>query len=635
MTSSLQHPRVTRPGRRSRNALIWVATAFAALVIAAAAVTVILVTSPGKSRSRSAAVIVPKRTDADHGLDVLPFPGTPDASPKTQITFPALLPSELASVVVTGARSGRHAGRLLALPGQRGTAFVPHRPFAVGEQVTVKAHLRSPAAGTATGAPLKTKVGFSFQVATPAPPATKWPPSGPSPGPSKPAPTLSFHSEPGLHPPTIKLNRDDHDADDTSGDFFVSAGGGQMVLDSHGQVVWFHDPTQKSHLSNLGLNLQRYRGRPVLTWWEGKIVPPGYGVNGQDVIVNQSYKRIATVRGAEGYSADLHEFQLTNHGTALITAFSPVKADLSSVGGPRNGRVLDSIVQEIDVRTGRLVWAWHALGHVPISASEAGKPQASQPYDYFHINSIQQLPNGNLLISARNTWAVYEISRATGRVLWTLGGKNSSFTMGRGTNFYWQHDAELHRGGLFTVFDDGAKPKKESQSRALEINLDLQSMRASLKRAYTHSPPVLASAEGNVQLLPNGNVLVGWGTAPAFSEYTPSGKQIWDGLFTPPNDSYRAYRSPWRAQPTSPPAISVNNGTSGQVTVYASWNGATDVARWQLLAGSSRNDLSPVATVRKSGFETAINAKTSKRYLAVRALSSSGRMLGTSRVTAR
>jgi hypothetical protein len=408
-----------------------------------------------------------------------------------------------------------------------------------------------------------------------------------------------------------------------------------MVLNSHGQLVWFDDPTQKSHLSVLGLNLQHYRGKPVLTWWQGKLVPPGYGANGEDVILNQAYKRVATVRGAEGYSADLHEFQLTKDGTALITAFSPVHADLSSVGGPRNGWVLDSIVQEIDVRTGRLLWSWHALGHVPVSASEAGKPQADQPYDYFHINSIQQLPNGNLLVSARNTWAVYEISRATGHVLWTLGGKNSSFGMGSGSNFYWQHDAELHSGGLLTVFDDGAKPKKENQSRALELNLDWRSMRASLKHAYTHSPPLLASAEGNVQLLPNGNVLVGWGTAPAFSEYAPSGKQIWDGLFTPPNDSYRAYRSPWRAQPATSPAISVSTGSGGAVTVYASWNGATDVARWQLLAGNSKNDLTPVTAVKKSGFETTISAQTSDHYLAVRALSDSGRVLATSEVTTR
>jgi hypothetical protein len=373
----------------------------------------------------------------------------------------------------------------------------------------------------------------------------------------------------------------------------------------------------------------------VLTWWQGKIIPPGYGVRGEDVIINQAYQRVATVHGAEGYSADLHEFRLTKNGTALITASVPVKADLSSVGGPRNGSVLDSVMQEIDARTGRLVWTWHALGHVPLSACEVGRPQVGQPYDYFHIDSIQQLPDGNLLISVRNTWAVYEISRATGHVLWTLGGKKSTFRMGKGTNFEWQHDAQLHPGGLLSVFDDGAAPKEEGESRALEINVDLRSMRASLKRAYTHSPPMLAGAQGNVQLLPDGKVLVGWGTAPAFSEYAPSGKQIWDGLFSPPNSSYRTYRSPWRARPAGLPAISVSPGTGGAVTVYTSWNGATDVARWQLLAGPSSNDLAPVATVGKRGFETAMHVKTSQRYLAVRALASSGRVLAMSKVAAR
>jgi hypothetical protein len=632
MTSSLEQPPAPKLDGPRRRALVWLAVGSAAALVAAVATTIVLVTTAGSSGSR-ATPIIPKRIGPDRGLDVLPFPGTPDASPSSQITFPALLPSELKSVTVTGSRSGRHRGRLMGLPGRRGTAFMPRRPFFAGERVTVKARLGSPAAGTATGAPLRTKIGFSFQVARPAAPATKWPPTiGPKSPPAKPPPTQSYHSAPGLHPPVVQRTVDD---DSTSGDFFLAAGGGLLVLDGQGQVVWFHNPVQNTHLSALNFSMQHYRGKPVLTWWQGKIVPPGYGTQGEDVIVNQSYQRIATVHGAEGYSPDLHEFRLTKDGTALITAFAPVKADLTSVGGPRDGRVLDSIVQEIDVRTGRLLWAWHALGHVPVSASEVGKPQASQPYDYFHINSIQQLPNGNLLISARNTWAVYEISRATGHVLWTLGGKNSSFTEGKGTNFEWQHDAELHPGGLLSVFDDGSSPKEESQSRALLLKLDLNFMHVSLKRAYTHSPPLLAGTEGNVQLLPDGKVLVGWGSAPAFSEYSPSGKQIWDGLFSAPNDSYRAYRSPWRAHPTTPPAISVSAGAGDTMTVYASWNGATDVSRWQVLAGSSRDHLLPVAAAEKTGFETTIPAKTSERYLAVRALTSSGRVLGTSRVVAR
>src|SRR5437764_4073588 len=155
MSSSLEHPPATQPDRRRRRALVWLAAGSSAVVTAAVAATIVLVTSAGSSRSRSA-VIIPKRTVADRGLDVLPFPGTPDASPSAQITFPALLPSELESVTVTGSRSGRHAGRLVALPGRRGTAFVPNRRFFASEHVTVKAHLNSPSAGTDTGAPHST-----------------------------------------------------------------------------------------------------------------------------------------------------------------------------------------------------------------------------------------------------------------------------------------------------------------------------------------------------------------------------------------------------------------------------------------------------------------------------------------------
>ena len=133
--------------------------------------------------------------------------------------------------------------------------------------------------------------------------------------------------------------------------------------------------------------------------------------SGQDVIDNDSYRMVATVHAGEGYQADLHEFQITPQGTALITIDEPTRADLSSVRGPKDGVVLDSIIEEMDSpKKGRVLWEWHALGHVPLSASEAGKPAAGNQYDYFHVNSIQQLPDGNLIVSARNTWGVYEIN---------------------------------------------------------------------------------------------------------------------------------------------------------------------------------------------------------------------------------
>ncbi len=569
------------------------------------------------------------------GLDVLPFPGTEDASPKSQISFPALIPPQLRTVIVRGSRSGVHAGRLSALPDRRGSAFAPDRRFTAGEQVLVSATLSSPAAGTALGAPNSTHLSFKFTVATP--PASSGQPvaSAPAKGRSaaKPPATQSFHSS-SVRPPVVSVSSPA--ADIGSGDIFVDASGGAedgpMILDREGRLVWF-DPLPTGALAE-DVNEQSYRGQPVLTWWQGQVAS-GYGL-GDDLILNSSYQTVATVHAGEGYQADLHEFQITPEGTALITAYQPAQADLSSVGGPRNGTVLDSIVQEIDIKTGRVLWEWHALGHVPLSASETGKPTAATAYDYFHINSIQQLDNGNLLVSARNTWAVYEISRNTGKVVWTLGGKESSFKMGSGTRFEWQHDARMQPNGTVTLFDDAATPKEERQSRGIQLTLDTDTMSVSLDRSYTHTPSLLASSQGDYQTLADGNAFVGWGAEPYFSEYTPSGQQIFSGCFSAPVTSYRAFRHPWTAEPTSRPSISVSTAPAGRLAIYASWNGATNVADWQLIAGPAPKDLTPQGSpAPPTGFETTIATAMSQRYLAVRALDSTGRVLATSAAVSR
>jgi hypothetical protein len=622
------------PKRSRPRPLVGVAAVLGAL-LAGALAAIIVITS---GRTSSGRALITGTAAGTRGLDVLPFPRTPDASPDALIAFPALLPAEIRSVSVTGSRSGVHHGRLEALPGGRGTAFVPRKPLAPGERVRVKAQLSSPAAGTASGAPEKTRLRYSFTVARPvaATAGTTGAPTATTTASAKALPAQSFHSEPDLHPPSVKVVGSQVTG---MGDVFLTAQDstqqGPMILNGKGQLIWF-DPMTNQHTSAFNLRVQHYHRKPVLTWWQGRVlVPAGYGIDGEDVIVNQRLQTVAVLHAGEGYSSDLHEFQLTQHGTALITAFAPVKTDLSSVGGPKDGTVLDGVIEELDVKTGRVLWSWHALGHVPLPASHAGKPTPGQPYDYFHINSIEQLPDGNLLISARNTWAVYEISRTTGKVVWTLGGKDSEFTMDPGTNFEWQHDARLHRDGILTLFDDAATPKEEPQSRALRLTVDTDAMKVGLKRAYTHQPAAIASAEGSAQLLPNGDIFVGWGTDPDFSEYTPSGKQVWNGSFSGVIQSYRAYRFHWHSQSARPPAIALSAGSGSTITVYASWNGATQVARWQLLAGPSASRLAPLKTVARSGFETAIAVQTPQRYFAVRALSSAGGVLGTSRVVSR
>jgi Arylsulfotransferase (ASST) len=568
------------------------------------------------------------RAGAAAGLHVVPFPGTPDASPASQIIFSSLTPSDLQSVTVTGSISKSHRGKLVSLPDRAGTAFRPAQPFTAGERVHVTATLSSAEPGT-SGDPLARTLRFSFTVAVP--------PGGASAAKSR-APTSPagrddtrsssvqrFRSAPGLHPPIISAGPN---PDTTSGDIFLTVHtpppmgamqNGVMILDSRGRLVWFN--RIRAYATNL--EVQQYRGRPVLTWFE----QPS-GASNEDVIMSRSYRTVATVHAAEGYRSDLHEFQLTPRGSALIDAYVPVSGDLSSIGGT-TGPVMDCVIQELDVRTNQLLWEWHALGHVPLNASRLGAPRSGVPYDFCHLNSIQELPDGNLVVSLRNTWAVYEIDKQTGRVIWTLGGRYSNFRIRTGTNFEWQHDARLN-GHTLSLFDDGALPQEERQSSAKLLRLDTRTMSASLLRRYTHDPPVLSGIEGDTQVLANHDVFVGWGNEPEFSEYSAAGKQIFSGSLPGGTNSYRAYRFPWRGRPSTRPSLAVVREANGRARVYASWNGATQVAAWRVLGGPAPGELHSLGHTGRTGFETSIVLRGVPRLVAVQALNHRGRLLRTS-----
>jgi hypothetical protein len=403
-----------------------------------------------------------------------------------------------------------------------------------------------------------------------------------------------------------------------------------MILGPDGQLIWFHPVPQGDMAADL--RVQHYLGRPVLTWWEGY---SGAGVGaGEDVVYDSSYRQVAVVHAGNGLSADLHEFRLTPQGTALITAYYPVYWDASSLHGPRQQIVLDSVVQEIDVTTGLVLYQWDSLDHVPLTDSYQPLPgSAGATFDYFHINSVQQQPNGDLLISARNTWAAYDVDPHTGAIVWTLGGKASSYRLGSGVTFAFQHDVRLHTEGdpTVTLFDDGAGPPKvHAQSRGITVRLDDKAMTATLVSEDVHSPALAASFEGNVQPLPNGNEFLGWGQQPYFTEFSAQGQTVFDGRFVDANSSYRAYRYPWTGTPLSPPSVSAT--TAGNTTnVYASWNGATQVASWLVLAGNSPGALQTVQAATNQGFETQI-AIAPAPYVAVEALDGAGRALATSSV---
>jgi hypothetical protein len=430
------------------------------------------------------------------------------------------------------------------------------------------------------------------------------------------------------------------DTDRKSGHIFLDAQNtGQpaaYILDHRADLIWYRPSSRSGHgRSIFNVRVQGYHGRPVITYWEGRVVSPGVG-RGKDLILNQHYQTIHTVTAGDGYKkrgTDLHEFTLgheRSEAVAFVTIWSPVKTNLSSVGGPGNGTAIDWIIQEIDVATNKVIWEWHALRHVPVRASYQ-RYVPGHPYDYFHLNSIQPLSNGHIIISARNTWAVYSIDKSNGKVTWELGGKHSTFRLGRGARFYWQHHATLHNHGLLTLFDDGAPPPEERQSRALVLHIGINTHRATLVHAYTHNPATLAYGEGSTQLLSNRNVFVGWGSRQYFSEYTPRGRQVFSGSFRVPVQSYRAYRfKNWVGNPLRPPAIAIRKtGAAHRYNVYASWNGSTRVARWRVLGASTRHgSYAPVGSrVRWSSFETRIEITSRDRWFKVEALTGRGRVL--------
>jgi hypothetical protein len=555
------------------------------------------------------------------GLAVSPAPETGTADPHTQISFLGRNVANVREVSVSGSTSGAHAGRLRAYHQGDGASFVPDEPFAAGERVTVGAVIGPHGGGR--------RVSFDFRVDTPYPTGSV--PEFPNP-PAAPADYESFYTLPGAQAPIMTVTVPDRDP--AAGDILTTNGPGPgqygpLIYAPDGRLVWFHRLSGGEAAENL--SEQTYAGRRVLTWWKGHVLSLGFG-QGEDVVMDRHYQTIARIPGGNGLHADLHDFQIAPHDIAYITAFNPIRCDLESVNGSRGGAIVDTAIQEIDMRTGLVRWEWHSLDHIGASESEVQVPKDTTPWDYFHLNSIDPRPDGDILISARSTWAGYLLQGATGRVIWRLGGNKSSFKMGPGTRMAWQHDGRMLPDGEFTFFDDGSNPPIHRQSRGLRIRLDLATHRARLVAAYTHSdPPLLAASQGNMQTLADGNAVVGYGGVPAISEYSRGGSLLLDAQQPLDMTFYRAFRFPWSARPLSPPAVLASlNDTGEETIVHASWNGATGVSSWRVLAGRRRGSLATRATIPVSGFESSTTLPRRYDYVAVRALDAAGRVLGVS-----
>jgi hypothetical protein len=564
-------------------------------------------------------------------LAVSPLPDSYSSSPATQISLLGVPTAELSAIHVSGSSTGAHAGDLHPYSQGDGGSFVVSRPFAPGETVTVHGKLTvgsktEPFAFHFTVAHEDTQLaGASASTAS-----TENPPD--------PDEWQHFQSAPELKAPVVLTTT--QSAGTTAGDLFAApyngpGPSGPMIFEGDGNLVWFHPLA--SGLDATNLQVQQDDGQTVLTWWQGHIPPQGFG-QGEEIIDNTSYQQIGAVRAGNGFLADLHEFRITADNTAVLTVFNPIECNLSSVGGPSGAAVTDASYQEIDTKTGLVRREWSALNHVALSDSYSTATGSSMawPFDYFHLNSIDPLANGRTLISARNTSALYELDTQTGQVLTRIGGKHPTFKQSSAAVTAFQHDASVLPSGTISVFDNGATPKVQPESRALILAVNAQAKTETVVAQYTHTGPALsADSQGDVQSLEDGNVFVGWGAEPYFSEFTPGGQMIYDAHMHGSYQSYRTYRFAWAATPAQPPAIAASAASAtAPVSVYASWNGATEVASWRVLAGATQQQLAPVATAARSGFETELNTPAHEAYVAVQALNQAGAVIGTSHTIA-
>ena len=449
-----------------------------------------------------------------------------------------------------------------------------------------------------------------------------------------PAAGQAFDSRPDLHPPRFEVLAEGPGG---SGDGLLlttpakgQAQNGPMIMDGAGQLVWFK-PMAGGRLAT-NLRVQRVGGRPVLTWWEGVINEEGWG-QGEVIVADASYREMARISTGDGLLADLHDVTITSAGTALITAYHRETADLRPVGGPAGGGLLNSGFQEVDIATGDVVFEWMGRDHVDLTETYAPYPPdpATAPFDFLHANSVGEDLDGNLLLSARHTSAVYKIDRHSGAVLWRLGGRRSDFAVADPAAFAWQHDVTRLADGSLSIFDNGAGiSKTQPQSRALVLDLDESASTASLRMAYPHPSPLTADSQGSVQVDPGGDVVVGWGARPYISQFSADGSIRFDGRFLDGGASYRALRAAWTGRPQRRPAASVVS-TSPLLQVRVSWNGATEVARWMLVVGDTPAGMSEAGRSTRTGFETTVTApRTTARLAALVALGAGGEELGRS-----
>ncbi|XHF97042.1 hypothetical protein AWENTII_000646 [Aspergillus wentii] len=460
-------------------------------------------------------------------------------------------------------------------------------------------------------------------------------------------PTISYESF-DLESPEVNILRWDPRCEEgyvllsPRGHFYPEPG--PLIYDNKGNLVWI----EKRFGMIMDLNSQRYKNQDYLTFWVGD--DDGTRGLGSYYMLDSSYELAHVVSAANNQTGDVHDFKITEQGTALMTIYEIYQIDLSSMGKSSEGWIYDGLFQEIDIETGELIFEWRASDHYALEETyfdikdKGSAPTAGEAWDYFHINSIDKDADGNYLVSSRYMHTVTCIS-PSGNILWILGGKRNMFkdlSNGMATSFTWQHDARWRSKNVITLLDNGSNEHERTSdhTRGYMIELDFENWTAKTLHVY-HSPGNFRShSQGNLQVLPRtGNIFIGWGKPSAYTEFSVDGEVLCDAHWGPSMffwfgwiKSYRAQKVMWVGRPSYPPDLEVDDDLR---SAYVSWNGATEIAGWVLQRASvpdaEDSDFETVDYVPKSGFETRFDLETNYGYLRFAAVDINGQELGYTR----
>lgn len=339
---------------------------------------------------------------------------------------------------------------------------------------------------------------------------------------------------------------------------------------------------------------------------------------------------------------------MTSHDTALIAAHYKRRADLSALGGPEKGWILDGIFQEIDIVTGNLLYEWRAAEHLAIADTfkilDNGEGTEDHPFDFFHISGVDRMPSGDYLVSSGQMRSVMSIDASTGQVQWSLGGHANNFKdFGDRpvVDFVWPYNARWAENETLTVMDKGEAVTK---SRGMTIKINPHMSKAVLQDTYTSPTELQKLSDGDMQISQKtGNVLISWGGGRALSEFSSDGELLCDHRLLDPLSAFdflmtakpsRASKHTWTGKPLTKPMMKISGHK-----IQVNWNGATEVAGWQLDLKEKRSlseaDACPyleIGRYRKTGFETMLVVPPlkgkSRYFLRVAALGQQGQILG-------